>query len=170
MGRERNPKPPGPDLASSTAIAGSTRCRCRSPATLLVLLHGVDPRHGCCPDRRVRERTSPPAPSRQWGRPPSPRRGAWMPPGPDLASSTAIARSTRCRRSPGTGEEGWYALEAAALPSHSSPQPPPSSSPHPPPQHTERKNRATEREGPACVGLKRIIREKTVVLQSSLLL
>jgi len=29
-----------------------------------------------------------------------------------------------------------------------------------------RKNRATEREGPACVGPKRIIRENTVVLQS----
>ena len=42
---------------------------------------------------------------------------------------------------------------------------------HSPPQHTERKNgprknRTTEREGPACVGLKRIIRENTVVLQS----
>jgi len=170
VGRERNPTPPGLDLASSTAIAGSTRCRCRSPATLLVLLHGVDPRHGCYPDRRVRERTSPPAPSRQRGRPPPPRRGARTPPSPDLTSSTAIAGSTRCRCSPGTGEEGWHALEAAALPSHSPLQPPPSSSPRPPPQHTERKNRATEREGPACVGPKRIIREKIVVLQSSLLL
>jgi len=44
VGHERNPTPPGPDLASSTAIARSTRCRCRSPTTLLVLLHGVDPR------------------------------------------------------------------------------------------------------------------------------
>ena len=147
VGHERNPTPPGPDLASSTTIAGSTRCRCRSPATLLVLLHGVDPRHGCCPDRRGRERTSPPAPSCQRGRPPPPRRGARTPPGPDLASSTAIAGSTRCRRSPETDEEGWHALEAAALPSHSPPQPPPSSSPCPRTRRrsTQRERRARER-------------------------